>query len=239
MNADQEPLYDVVKKIGQMAGYQISLDQKWWDASVSTILKDVPLEQGLRYVVRAAGATSYCLVVNDKTKSLEIIIMDGAPLQQASVDSKGGQPEGKVKPRPLPVGKQASKEPNSLERPMTEEEFKAHQARLFEFGRGRGIALPMKNEEFMAQQPDPSEIADGADMRRPMTQEEFVAQQPDPSEIADGADMRRPMTQEEFVAQQPAPSEIADGTDMSRPMTQEDFVAQHPPAHSKTNGNKN
>jgi hypothetical protein len=54
---DDQPLGDVLEIITQDTGYQFKLDRKWRDYPVSATIGNLPLEQGLKRILRSLNHT--------------------------------------------------------------------------------------------------------------------------------------------------------------------------------------
>ncbi|MFO7714405.1 hypothetical protein [Desulfosarcina sp.] len=55
--ANNEPLGDVLESITRETGYQFNLDRRWRDHPVSAAITDLPLERGLKRLLRSLNHT--------------------------------------------------------------------------------------------------------------------------------------------------------------------------------------
>ena len=100
LNVKNEPLGDVLEKIAEATGYQISVSESWADMPVTATFKDVPLHKGLK---RILGKTNNAIIYGASGK-IKIVIYDKA--------SAGGRPPG------LPVGPSYPPQPDVGSRPL-------------------------------------------------------------------------------------------------------------------------
>jgi hypothetical protein len=107
LNVKNEPLGDVLGKIAQATGYQISVSESWADMPVTATFKDVPLQKGLK---RILGNTNNAIIYGAGGK-IKIVIYDKA--------SAGGRP-----PK-LPAGPSYPQQPDVGSQPVPEPQIPA------------------------------------------------------------------------------------------------------------------
>jgi hypothetical protein len=73
LNIKDEPLKTVVKKISEVTGYQIFIDEEWGDLLVTASLKDVSLYESIRRILTNLNHT---IILNDIEKKLSVTIYD-------------------------------------------------------------------------------------------------------------------------------------------------------------------
>ncbi len=72
LTAKDEPLGDVLNKISMATGYEIDLDHEWQNYLVSVNLEEVPLDKGLKRILKDLNN----VIVYVSSKKIEIIIYD-------------------------------------------------------------------------------------------------------------------------------------------------------------------
>ena len=74
LTADNEPLGDVLDTIASDTGYHFNLDSKWQDHPVSATIGNLPLEQGLKRLLRSLNHT----IIWDADKTVTIMVFGKA-----------------------------------------------------------------------------------------------------------------------------------------------------------------
>jgi hypothetical protein len=100
LNVKNEPLGDVLAKIAETTGYQISVSESWADMPVTATFKDLPLQKGLK---RILGNTNNAIIYGAGGR-IKIVIYDKA--------SAPGRPPG------LPVGPSYPQQPDVGSQPV-------------------------------------------------------------------------------------------------------------------------
>ena len=73
LNIKDEPLKNVIKKISEATGYQITIDDKWSDLLITASLRDVSIYESMKRIFKHLN---HVIIVNDKEKKLSVIIYD-------------------------------------------------------------------------------------------------------------------------------------------------------------------
>jgi hypothetical protein len=101
LTADNEPLGDVLSVITRDTGYLFNLDSKWQDHPVSATIGNLPLEQGLKRLLRSLNHT----IIWDADKTVTIMVFGKAdPARPGSAISFAEPPQA------LPEASDASTE---------------------------------------------------------------------------------------------------------------------------------
>lgn len=85
ITSDNEPLNEVLARIAKSTGYKIEITKGFGSKPLTVNIKKLPLEKGLREIMRMAEEINYALVVNERMKKVEIRIFGNA-----SPGGKGG-----------------------------------------------------------------------------------------------------------------------------------------------------
>ena len=116
-----EPLGDVLYKVSMATGYDISLDNKWQNYRVTASLKKVPLNKGLKRILKNLNSA----IIYVSSQKIKIIIFDkptseGAPytpsdeksVDRTPVSQRPSYHSGRQRP-PLPTSQAIEKEDSS------------------------------------------------------------------------------------------------------------------------------
>lgn len=91
ITSDNEPLYEVLSKISKSTGYKIEITKGSKNKSLTIALKKIALEKGLREIMRIAEEPNYVIVMDDRSKKIEIRIFgDSSTGQKKSSDGYAG-----------------------------------------------------------------------------------------------------------------------------------------------------
>ena len=92
-NFKDKPLKDVLKKISEVTGYKITLNEEWAELSVTANLKNLSIDESLKEVLRNSNNV---VITNEKEKTISIIIYRPTTRQQTKrvqrADRKVHQP---------------------------------------------------------------------------------------------------------------------------------------------------
>lgn len=90
LTVTDEPLGDVLDTINRETGYQFNLDRKWQDHPVSASINNLPLEQGLRRLLRSLNHS----IIWESDKILTIMVFGSADsLRPGAAISFGSPPQ--------------------------------------------------------------------------------------------------------------------------------------------------
>jgi hypothetical protein len=90
LTADNEPLGDVLATITRDTGYRFTLDRKWQDHPVSATIGGLPLEQGLKRLLRSLNHT----IIWDADRTVTIMVFGKAdPARPGSAISFAEPPQ--------------------------------------------------------------------------------------------------------------------------------------------------
>lgn len=78
ITSDNEPLNEVLARIAKSTGYKIEITKGFGSKPLTVNIKKLPLEKGLREIMRMAEEINYALVVNERMKKVEIRIFGNA-----------------------------------------------------------------------------------------------------------------------------------------------------------------
>ena len=88
--ADQEPLGFVLDSIAAQTGYHFKIDRRWEDHPVSATITNLPLEQGLKRLLRSLNHT----IIWESDNRVTIMVFGKAdPLRQDGAISHGAPPQ--------------------------------------------------------------------------------------------------------------------------------------------------
>lgn len=76
--SNNEPLYHLLAKISSATGYSIEITKGWKDKLITTELKKVTLEEGMKTIIWAMGRPNYVMIVDDSRKKIEIRIIEAS-----------------------------------------------------------------------------------------------------------------------------------------------------------------
>jgi len=113
VTAANQPLGEVLDQITGETGYQFSLDPKWENHRISATLRDVPLERGLKRLLRSLNHT----IIWESDNIVTIVVYG---------NSESGQDQGAVSfappPREIPAEPERELEQESGEAPTDRSE---------------------------------------------------------------------------------------------------------------------
>jgi hypothetical protein len=90
LTADAEPLGDLLHEIARQTGYQFTLDGQWQDHPVSAAITNLPLEQGLKRLLRSLNHT----IIWDSDRHITIMVFGKAdPVRPSTAVSYGAPPQ--------------------------------------------------------------------------------------------------------------------------------------------------
>jgi len=90
LTAKDEPLGDVLDTLARETGYQFNLNRKWKDHPVSATINRLPLEQGLKRLLRSLNHS----IIWEADKTVTIMVFGKAdPLRPGSAVSFGSAPQ--------------------------------------------------------------------------------------------------------------------------------------------------
>jgi len=81
LTVKDEPLGDVLYKVSMATGYDISLDNKWQNYRVTASLEEVPLQKGLKRILKNLNSA----IIYVSSKKIKIIIFDKTTSEGASL----------------------------------------------------------------------------------------------------------------------------------------------------------
>lgn len=73
-----EPLSKALDKISKATGYKIEITNGWGNKQLTANLQDLTLDEGLERIIKAVGNPNHAIQRNDRTKKVEIKILDTA-----------------------------------------------------------------------------------------------------------------------------------------------------------------
>jgi len=121
LSVKDEPLGDVLYKVSMATGYDISLDNKWQNYRVTASLEQVPLQKGLKRILKNLNSA----IIYVSSKKIKIIIFDKtasgdasfSPSNEKSPDRTPGSQRPTYRSRnqqhPLPTSQAIEKENSS------------------------------------------------------------------------------------------------------------------------------
>ncbi len=90
LTADAEPLGVLLQEITIQTGYRFTLDGKWQDHPVSAAIANLPLEQGLKRLLRSLNHT----IIWDADRRITIMVFGKAdPVRPSAAVSYGAPPQ--------------------------------------------------------------------------------------------------------------------------------------------------
>jgi hypothetical protein len=72
LSFQNEPLRSVLGKISKTTGWKIRAPEKWMDKQVTQTLTEVPLERGLRYILKDAGVENLLVTYDEAMKLVTV-----------------------------------------------------------------------------------------------------------------------------------------------------------------------
>jgi len=109
LTVKDEPLGDVLYKVSMATGYDISLDNKWQNYRVTASLEQVPLQKGLKRILKNLNSA----IIYVSSKKIKIIIFDKTASEDASLS-----PSNEKSPDRTPVSQQPSYRPRNQRHPL-------------------------------------------------------------------------------------------------------------------------
>jgi hypothetical protein len=76
LTSSNEPLSKALDKISKATGYKIAITNGWGNKSLTADLQDLTLDEGLERIIKAIGNPNHAIQRNDRTKKVEIKILD-------------------------------------------------------------------------------------------------------------------------------------------------------------------
>jgi hypothetical protein len=107
LNADNEPLQSVFAKISKTTLWKIQAPNRWMNRPITQTLNEVPLAEGLRFILKSAGIENILLLYDDKNRVITVFDTENAVKQSAA----GPSGQAGVRPPflpPIPVAPAAA-----------------------------------------------------------------------------------------------------------------------------------
>lgn len=95
LDVQNEPLRSVLEKISRMTKWKIIVPDRWMDKPITQTLDKVPLEEGLRFVLKDAGIENLLLTYDESRKTVALY---DAEMQQGR---SANRPPAQGEARPL------------------------------------------------------------------------------------------------------------------------------------------
>ncbi len=106
LQANREPLLDVLKKVSKATGYKFEISRGWENRPVTTDFKNASLHEGIQRIIRSMGSPSHAVVMDDRGRKIEIKFFDassGYPSGNTAVPVGNAQERRqRMKDEPLP-----------------------------------------------------------------------------------------------------------------------------------------
>jgi len=109
LTVKDEPLSDVLYKVSMATGYDISLDSKWQNYRVTASLEEVPLQKGLKRILKNLNSA----IIYVSSKKIKIIIFDKTASEGASYTPSDEKPLDRT-----PVSQRPSYRPGRQRNPL-------------------------------------------------------------------------------------------------------------------------